>query len=761
MAKADVSITIKPVPQLISRQAECFCSTPANWAEGWVTDSCYVDQISGSVFLEPQWKPVNYPYGLADHLTVPAASAWVESGGALGKGDKGVGFAGSSTVPATTAWQAVLNPTSLTFLKNRGVVISFLWYRPEDDTQPVLKFYPRIDPEHTTTYGGLTVYFSPFLLNIDTQMRMNVYEYPHDGYEQFYANPVTCTQKAMSYPLTVTAEDLASKWHSIWVVPLSDDDVLIMSDILRDGGFIYRSPTDRENIWIMPDGVPAVASTVGGTGQVQMTPLELPASGSIKSKVFSKSSSNTVYPTLKVFGWSPWLAATNRGYMENQLIASDTSGTGGIVYRVYSVVTTDGVETETLVDPAGGTEFQDFKVEIVIAPYLNISPVIQDLMIDFEQDTDTVTADSTDISNDFLTLSGQCADDGNVRFSLRVRNQDGVYDTIADRLMNYVDVDIDGEDFVTLYTMDQDYEWYKTPTEPALEIGWECVDGMAVLQRELVARHPAYDGMLLSDCLTEFMGRLGFDASRLDIDATDGTIGGQEIRLPKKRGKEPYQFKPEDGTPACDFLKKLKEWFGPTHTMRFTGDDIFQFKYIPVDGDGIETPTIARTYYMLSDDKPDPDDHVIYGSPKVNVITSEFYNEIWVVGEDKRNNQPLIALYHNKDSQTNKDDPDYVGRRLLMIVLTKLNRLDALQAVCNRLASFYGWWRIQMQFETRLDPTLQKDDFIKINGLAETWRVTNMDYKVDVGTMADSNINSTTPVIKGMTVTAVQWPVSQ
>jgi len=340
-----------------------------------------------------------------------------------------------------------------------------------------------------------------------------------------------------------------------------------------------------------------------------------------------------------------------------------------------------------------------------------------------------------------------------MRFNVKVRNQDGEYNDLAERIMNELTMQIDDKDFCVVYTLNPGYEWFTTPSEGALELEWECGDGMVYLQKELCAKHPAYDGQLLSDCLTEFMSRIGFDASRVDIDTTTG------VYLPKKRGKEKAQFKPEDGTPAADFVKKLKEWFASTYTCRFGRTGKFEFKTIPLDGDGFEVPTIKRTYYMTHDERPANTDHVIYRKPKVELCMDEFYNEIWVVGEDKRNNKPIVAVYQDLPSQADKNSPKYVGRRLLMIVLTRLNTLDAAQAVCNRLSSFYGDWDVKLTFECQVDPELQKDDFIKINGVGATWRVRDLNYDVTQETMADGAINTASPVIRGMRVTATQWPV--
>jgi len=753
MAKAAIAATVKIPSAQIARQAEAFCSTPAKWARGWTLNDCECDPRSGSVYLKPVWSPATYPYGKNDYQTFPVdKSLWIESGGALGRGDKAIGWAGNSTNAASTPWSAFLTSGNA-IGRCRGVVLSFLWYRPADATYPLLHLYPRLDPTRYSDVGSIRYYFVPLRLTIDEQMMLTVYEYPYDTYEQFTAATINCFQKQGSYPLVVSPEDLAAKWHSVTIMSMSDDDLLVTSDILRDGGFLYRSALDRNNIFTMPEGVAGIQSNVGGLSQVQVTPLQTAATGTLKSTTLSKSGTDAVYPALKVFGWDPAMIATDRGFLTNQTIASGATGTGGFKYNIYAV-TKDilGQDVETLVDPTAPTEFKDFKVELILTPTSNVSPVVNDLVVDFAQDTATVVDTGTDVAADIVEITGQSSNDGSVRFNMRLRNQDGIYNTIAERMNNQIDLDVEDQHFATLYTLNPGYDWWKTPTEGALELQWECGDGMVYLERELCARMPAYDGMLLSDALTDFMGRLGYEAARLDIEATT-------VRLPKKKANEKPQFKPEDGTPAVDVIKKWKEWFAGTFTCRFTAEDKFEFKSIPLDGDGFENPTISRIYYADSDSKPTADDHVVYRDAQVELLMDQYYNEIWVVGEDPRNNQPLIAVWQDKDSQTNKDSPRYVGRRLLMIVLTRCNTQEAVAGICTRLSTFYGDWGVRLTFNTRLDTQLKKDDFIEVSGVAAVWRVTDIDYGLTLQAMTNSAINSTTPPIRGMKVTAIQWPV--
>jgi hypothetical protein len=751
MAKPIISAVVRPAEHLISRQSESFASTPSQWVRGWTTNGCVIYEISGSAMLEPLWKPSSYQWGLDEYQVVPTdRTAWAETKNALGRGDKSIGFAGNASNPPATPWSAFLTD-SHSFGRNQGVLFNFIWYRPAGSTFPDLNIYPRMDPIHAVWYYGTLIYFTPFRLVIDSQMKMMVYEYPYDTFAPFISNPLTALTQVYTHPIIVKPEDLAAEWHSIEIIAASDEDIRINSDILFNGGFLFRSSLDRKNIWMLPEGVAGMHSLVGGLSQVEITPLETPAVGTIKSSKMSKSASNSVYPTMKVFGWSPSAIDTDRGFLKNQNIPNGDIGFGGIKYRILSVTGEGAGEVETEVDPDSEEEFQDFKVEVELTPLDNVSPVINDLILDYENETDTLSLPTVDISADIMEITESISDEVNYKATIKIRNRDGIYNALAERIMNEIDLDIDGKDKAVLYTLNTSYEWWKTPYQSALELNWDCGDGFEYLKRDLVVRHPPYDGLMLSEAIREFLNREGFGDDRLDIDPTP------TLYLPKKHGADKYQFKPEDGTPAVDFIQQLAEWFRSEWTCRFAGDGKFEFKEaLDINGQPL---AIARTYYTKSEDKPDPDDHLVYTDVQVELLQDQFFNEIWVCGLDKRRDEPIISVFHNLPSQTDPNAHDYVGRRLVMLVPMRVNTLAPVSVVCQELTKHYGILRTRVVFNTRLDPELKKDDFIIISGVAHTWRVVSINNNVNIQTMASSTINSTTPVIRGMQVTAIQWPL--
>ena len=101
MAKATLSVTVQPAEHQVSRHAETFAATPSENLRQWTTTDAVLDSTAGAAYIKPVWEPSSYVYGKDDYYKSPTTSSlWAESLGALGKGDKGVGFAGSDTVPA-------------------------------------------------------------------------------------------------------------------------------------------------------------------------------------------------------------------------------------------------------------------------------------------------------------------------------------------------------------------------------------------------------------------------------------------------------------------------------------------------------------------------------------------------------------------------------------------------------------------------------------------------------------------------------------
>lgn len=742
--KIDMTMVVTPPTRIMSRASEAFCVSPALNNRGYVLDKTYFNEDSGVVMLDPVWNPANYQWGKDDYSKYPIGNEyWIESNNALGKGDMAIGFAAGPTTPPSTQWTvSTITPIE----ENRGIVVNLLWFRPTDVYMPTIEIIPRVDMTKEVQINGWAYNFCPIVFSIDSQSKFNVFEYPYDTYDAFEQNPSAMLTRIYSHQLKIDPMDFSSNWISIMILPIDPNSALVLGDVLEGGGFVYRSDLEHKNVAMFPEGPAFVSSRRGGISQVSINPIEVPETGSFKSNVMQKSEEDNEYPIVKVFGWSPFMINDYNGYMENVVIPHDT-GVAGISYKVYAVSYDEfGNEIEAEVPIEEPFSFKDFKYEIHLNSYSqNVSPTINDVIVEYSGVEDSVFAAPIDIASDVVSISESMSEEiGSYKADIEIRNDKGLYNYLAERPMNEIDWDIDGEDKAVLFTLDVGYDYMPAPGKPALFLKWKCGDLMEYLKKELVYRHPPYDGMLLSDAVEQFCNRIGLSSDMIEIDETD-------VRLPKKRGKGNYLFRPEDGTPAIDFIKKMQEWFRSEWIVRATRDGKLQFK----DATNIE---IARTYYLSHSHKKNDDDFMVYGSPQIELFHEQFYNEIWVVGKDDRSKESIISMYQNKPSQSDPNAPDFVGRRLIMIVLTRLNRQDAIDWVCAELASFYGVLRTQVTFSSKIDVKLAVGDFIQLFGFAKLFRVTRIDNTVNVSTVTSGAINDEKPYIKGASIVAISWP---
>lgn len=730
MAKPVLTVKVNRPTHLLDKQGRAITSSPAANIRDFVTTDTYVDDIANCLMLKPIWMPDNYPWGKDDYQLEPdTETSWIEAQDPLGTGGNAVGWAG----PSSTPWYMGLNSSHL-IGENRGIRMDFIWHRPADTDEPWIELFPRIDWTKTGSYGGNNYYFTPFFIIISGQSQLKLYEYPYDSYEKFEEDASTLHHEKHSYPVTVDPTQMGSKWFSIWFQPLSTDDVLIKSNLIYNGGFVYRSTAEHINVKMFPEGSVAFRSMYGGLSLCRVVPVEFPASGKAVSPFFEKDIADTRYPTLKVFGWG------TSGYLDNTIVPAE--GIGGISFRILD-------ENDGEIPTGGASEFKKFKYEITLTSSNNVSPVIYDVICDFGESATTDDETTIDISNDVEITESSSSEFAGYKATVTLRNQDGKYNNLLIRPMLEIDYDIDGADRAVLYTLNPSFEWYSTPTKPALFLKWECGDGFEILNREFIENHPPYDGMKLSDALTALMHRVGFPDSLLDIDDTP------DVYLPKKRGKDNYQFKPDETTTALDMLRTLHDWFRSEWICRFAADGKFEFK-------DPGAPAASRTFYLTRKAAYDAGatGYYVYGPSDVEIMHDQFYNEIWVFGYDSRTNRKLHYRWVEEGSQSDPNHPLYVGRRKLLVVITRINikgydtegQPVGITWVGLELAKSLGIIRRRITFKSKVDPALRVQDFIKLEGVSHLWRL------VDIGADATAQTTTMEGTIAGGTYTAIEWP---
>jgi len=729
--KADLSVTVKKPTYIIDRQSQATTQAPGLNIRDYDLLNVYVDDLSKSVMCAPSYRPDEYKWGKDDYGLEPYSPDgpnWIEADDTFGKGGRCVGWAGNLTTP----WIMYPNTTHQT-APYRGIRFDILWHRPKDTTECQLELFPRVDLSKMATIAGATYYFAPFHFTIRDNGQFVVYEYPFDTYDKFINDPRTIRNQTYFHHIVANPKGLASEWLSFWVQPISPESFIVQSDTLRDGGFFYQSVYEgRKNISLFPQGVTAIRSLSGGLSLCRVTPMDFMSGGTIKSDVIEKKNSNTVYPELKVFGWD------NTGYLDNTTVPPEGYPGSGVSYKIYALEGDNDDYTEIEVSPTDTQEFKRFKWEVTLTATADVSPTLSDIVCQFDGSETIDTSTAIDLSSDVEIISEQLSTDlGGYKATLKVRNLDGQYDFLGRRPFNEIDYDIYGQDRAVLYTLNPRFDWYKSPKKGVIEFEWDCGDGFELLKQTVVYDHPPYDGMEVSDALTKFMNRIGWPDSMLDIDATT------DNKLGKKRGSGKFQFKPENGTMASDFIQTIHDFFAYTYTMRFDKDGKFQFK--------VPSTASSRTFYMSSSALADG---YTVRNPQLELLMDEFYNELRLYGKDNRTRKLIEAVKVDTASQIDPNSPNYIGRRKICAVMTTFNRQDALNNTAIELWKKYNTVRRRLTFDTKLDPALREGDFFLIHGYSSLWKIVSMTTEASPATMSrQGNVH-------GCQIMAVEYPVS-
>ena len=359
--------------------------------------------------------------------------------------------------------------------------------------------------------------------------------------------------------------------------------------------------------------------------------------------------------------------------------------------------------------------------------------------IDWQAELEEPALAQVDVSADVIGLSLNIASDSHGRegtLKLRNPNTPGDYDDWLLEPRLRFDCEIHGEDLVVLYSDNPVFDMWAIATQPDRQIPiieYEVSDRWRLLYDEIIVDPQDYGGKQLSDAITELLEWCGWEAADLDIDECTVTLPDE-----KKGGRA--KSRPPDGARVADVLQEWHRDYAANWTMRISRDNKFQFK-------SPGSVTISRTFYRSlsegataydaahqewEDESGEPEDepqssdyqYAVEKQFRVVVNTRDFYNEIWVVGEDERTGKPLTALYIDPQSMNDPTYENYVGqRKLALYVHPALNRQDKVDWVLAELVKFAGTLRKTATFKARFDPTLLPYDFIKIHGMSETWRL--------------------------------------
>ena len=197
---------------------------------------------------------------------------------------------------------------------------------------------------------------------------------------------------------------------------------------------------------------------------------------------------------------------------------------------------------------------------------------------------------------------------------------------------------IDGFARSFFYLYDPEYDEF----EGTWRLSWlNCENRLRRLKHALISDRYVYDGMKHTDAVTHLFQVAG-------IAEADFTIGQDytEARLPTAQDDEDPLFVFSNGTPAFDAITYICKVFSGW-SLFVDGDGLFQYS----DKWTVEQSSAFKFFPSRSpawaEGAPETDRLIMEWAQEVD--TTQYYNQIWVVGEDSQNN-PLYAFWEDKDS---------------------------------------------------------------------------------------------------------------
>lgn len=682
-------------------------------------EDAIIEPISKTLMLEPLYNPTNYPWGKASYRLVGSASTnFLDLTQVFGREGKHVCHRVTND---STEWAAYLEQGAAQIQAFRGFYFAFFWYRPPSSvTYPRLDFFPRLNlnHQHPTTADYLT----PIGFRIDGNNNFDVYELGERTLCEWDSEPDPSLDLQYRHELASREQVIGpyNRWLTMWIQPLDEEQFIVSADWLRDGGFLYHS-TIEHDFDLFPEGSAGIRSPNGGGAMWQICPCEYETDGHIISQEQTRLVADTTYPTntLETYMGTNTIAGVSL-LDEDDAVISSGDEIDTWKYKV-TLQSSDGKDTPRV-----------FRVEI-----------------DWQAELEAPAAASEDVSSDVVALSLNIGADSHGRegtLKLRNPNTPGDYDDWLLEPRLRFDCDIHGEDLVTLYSDNPSFEMWRIATQPEREIPiieWEVSDRWRLLYDEIIVDAEDYGGQQLSVAITNLLTWAGWESADLDIDTCTVTLPDE-----KKGGRA--RNRPPDGARVADVLQQWHRDYAANWTMRISRDNKFQFKEPG-------TVSIGRTFYRslsegssiydaayqdwtdggaAPEDEPQASDYAyaVEKGMKVTVNTRDFYNEIWVVGEDERTGKPITALHLDPQSMNDPTYENYVGQRKLAIYVNPaLNRQDKVDWVLAELVKFAGDLRKQVAFKARFDPTLLPNDYIKIHGMSETWRVLTVNPPIERG----------------------------
>jgi len=255
-----------------------------------------------------------------------------------------------------------------------------------------------------------------------------------------------------------------------------------------------------------------------------------------------------------------------------------------------------------------------------------------------------------------------------------------------------------------------------------------CENRLAKLKQAIISDKMVYDGMLHTDVVRDLLHCAGVPDAEILID--EDPLG---LRLPQPAEADAPLWCWADGTTVFEAIKHICGMFsGWSLFMQTITDDSWTFCYSDKRYKGQTLADLALTNQFIAaraDDLDAGHSRQLYAFTQ-KIDTSQYYNEIWVVGENEAGDI-IVSFWEDANGWTNPpaigatEITQYVGeRRKLIVIDPGFNTQAAVEDVLDLLVDAHGTPKRTVSFKSGYDPLMRPGDVVYVpEPSAAYWRV--------------------------------------
>jgi hypothetical protein len=264
----------------------------------------------------------------------------------------------------------------------------------------------------------------------------------------------------------------------------------------------------------------------------------------------------------------------------------------------------------------------------------------------------------------------------------------------------YCSLSVDETPRTTFYASDPEYVEF----EGTYQVKWNnCENRLLKLKHFMLSDAYVFDGMLHTDAVQLLLNIAGVPDA--DMTITADPLGRV---LPEPEEGEEALFRFSNGTTAFDAIKYICDVFSGW-TIHIDGSG----KFVYEDLRGSKEAS-AVLYKAISAEQPDIDVQSMGHNTKLD--SSQYYNQIWVVGEDEEGNV-LFSYWEDPAgwvlTERLTQVYEYVGeRRKLVYIDPALTTQAAVEATRDVLIDVHGYPSLMLSVKSWYNPALRPGQWV-------------------------------------------------